>query len=1328
MTTLIKAIDQIALTDITDNYSVNLSKDSYVFTGTTESGTPGGSGVNCSTVISVFRGGDQIVNPASEPAIFSVATVPASYSDSVITATISGDGKASTPYTLTVGIKSDQTLSVSKEIPMLVTIDLGNSDTIEINKIFTVTTTKKGPDGTSVTVTGTHTYYGYCASGTDYTQVPSTGSGAWAEGTIPSVPNGQYLWTKTVVSYSGGSSTTTYSVSYVAEDGTSQYLFIRYAPTGDTSLSDMTTTPQSGTKYVGIAVVTTNSAPTTKSSYTWSEYVGEDGANGFSVWTTTTAPSSSKIDISKLTGPTGVTPRVGEHIIRSNRYQYTITAVSSTQVTVGAATDLKGTNGTSVVWKGDLSSAPSNPQTLWAYYNTIDKKSYIYNGSSWDTMTNDGSDATQYYYHVVYCNNTSTGAGYSTTGGDQLYTGTYTDTTQADAATWSALPSGVKWNYSKGPDGDDGYSVATVNVYKCVATKPNKPYYSTSGDITYTFSTNSFNPTLDNGWSLSYPSVGSGNPVWKSTINLSGQNDTITINKNNFSDPVVDADETQAVYISANPDTFESNDGGKTYSPNSVVLTPRFINTTYYKWYYINSGGTEVDLTSSTPSGISINSGVLTITKAAVSDLASGSAVFKNYKSITFKCVAYIGNSSSNTKVSDYYTIVKLKDGIGISSKETKYAQSSSGTTPPSNSSDWKDTIALVGTIPPGNFLWTRTKFIYSDDTSSDYIYTSTQEGLTGKGITSVTPLHYLCGPIIEGYKSGSKFYEDENHTKEITPVTNYYYYDKTSGQNKYYKWNGSSYGSAITNLPPAVAPSAPAAHVTSTSTNPNIWTIAVPKYVTNGKYYICEEIAYDDNTYSWSTPILDNSVTDAYIEIDKQQGEINMISENVVNLEHSVSNTGASVTFDKDCYIGSLHRLEIAPTASSGSGSIFNLYPSDTLYPSTTLYPKEQTILTVQCSGDYNNKYQYYLDIDKLNYTDSTHYDKFIYEDGKCYIERINGNIEERNKLIPVNSTITVGGEDIQVSDSVIYLPVKSGISLKLLNANYTNGASDSFKYEATYLIDNVYTSNFSSNVDLVSQINMTPGNIKIKANNIQLEGYTTINGNFKVDEEGNMECHNGKFSGDIELSDGSSILGGNGLITSIIIESNIKSKSFIGGTMMLPMGYSKLYDTYGSQGITGTYTAKDNLLFEFTMPRGFIVKSAYITLYHMPIEYKESGILMYTGNSRNLKLYKADTNNIGGKFAWDIQYFDVNFENVSFTEIPSAFGINGFTGSRTDFTQQQSINIKDYITTSNNDNVFNILKIETGNALVTSEADLYQQSGACKATLVIFGYTKFE
>ena len=58
-----------------------------------------------------------------------------------------------------------------------------------------------------------------------------------------------------------------------------------------------------------------------------------------------------------------------------------------------------GTNGSSttitgylITWKGSYSSAPTNPKAGWAYYNTSTKKSYIYDGSSWQIMAQDGVD------------------------------------------------------------------------------------------------------------------------------------------------------------------------------------------------------------------------------------------------------------------------------------------------------------------------------------------------------------------------------------------------------------------------------------------------------------------------------------------------------------------------------------------------------------------------------------------------------------------------------------------------------------------------------------------------------------------------------------------------------------------------------------------------------------------------------------------------------------------------------------------------------------------------------------------------------------------------
>ncbi|MBR6061198.1 MAG: SUMF1/EgtB/PvdO family nonheme iron enzyme [Spirochaetales bacterium] len=51
-----------------------------------------------------------------------------------------------------------------------------------------------------------------------------------------------------------------------------------------------------------------------------------------------------------------------------------------------------GNDGISILWKGSLTSAPSDPTMDWAYYNTTDRKSYIYDGSSWKILVQDGTN------------------------------------------------------------------------------------------------------------------------------------------------------------------------------------------------------------------------------------------------------------------------------------------------------------------------------------------------------------------------------------------------------------------------------------------------------------------------------------------------------------------------------------------------------------------------------------------------------------------------------------------------------------------------------------------------------------------------------------------------------------------------------------------------------------------------------------------------------------------------------------------------------------------------------------------------------------------------
>ena len=70
----------------------------------------------------------------------------------------------------------------------------------------------KGETGTSVKVSSTTITY---AAGTNGTTPPD---GGWSSN-VPAVPAGQYLWSKTIVTYSDGKSTTTYSVSYQGTNG-----------------------------------------------------------------------------------------------------------------------------------------------------------------------------------------------------------------------------------------------------------------------------------------------------------------------------------------------------------------------------------------------------------------------------------------------------------------------------------------------------------------------------------------------------------------------------------------------------------------------------------------------------------------------------------------------------------------------------------------------------------------------------------------------------------------------------------------------------------------------------------------------------------------------------------------------------------------------------------------------------------------------------------------------------------------------------------------------------------------------------------------------------
>lgn len=342
--------------------------------------------------------------------------------------------------------------------------------------------------------------------------------------------------------------------------------------------------------------------------------------------------------------------------------------------------------------------------------------------------------------------------------------------------------------------------------------------------------------------------------------------------------------------------------------------------------------------------------------------------------------------------------------------------------------------------------------------------------------------------------------------------------------------------------------------------------------------------------------------------------------------------------------------------------------------------------------------------------------YDELIFEDNQVsIIQRLDYDEENNLEVLEKPVTYNLGEMLVPTFETNTYITMKYWTNLN---------------YECTYIEKNEFTSSFTTKNetnalmsitneinlkvenkcgkdDVVNQLNISKDLIEIKGNRFVLDA-----DNVKIDKFGN-----------IILSNGAKVLGEYGLLSSIIVESNIMSRSFIGGNMILPMGYSQ-YEETSSGSIT---TIKDSLQLQFTIPKGFKIMSAFILLEHMPTKYKDGTTLKYTGTSKNLKLYRA-TNYSGGTFVMDITRYVTNNSEINYSEVPNAFGVSGFSGSSSGYTSKQSINVKDFITTSDTEDSFNMFKIETSNSLVTSLAAMYQNTGACKATLMIMGYSSFE
>lgn len=306
----------------------------------------------------------------------------------------------------------------------------------------------------------------YALSSSD-TEAPTSG---WNT-TAPEWQEGQYMWQKTTITKGDAtvSSTTTCIQGAKGKDGEDGY------------------TPVKGVDY----------------------FDGNDGDDGTSIiWKGTYASVPSNAE----NGWAYYNSTAKASYVYQNDTWY--------QMSIDGVDGQNGEDGSSIVWKGELSTAPTNPETNWVYKDSDDGKVYIYNGTGWELMVldgNDGQDGTNgsdgLSVFITYNNSTTTP---SAPTGNGTSNGWHTDATSAsiwmsqkvakDAAsgTWGA-PIKIK-----GEDGDDGVGIQSTTI---------------------TYGASASSAVQPTSWQTSIPDVAAGGYLWTRTVidyTDSSRADTVT--------------------------------------------------------------------------------------------------------------------------------------------------------------------------------------------------------------------------------------------------------------------------------------------------------------------------------------------------------------------------------------------------------------------------------------------------------------------------------------------------------------------------------------------------------------------------------------------------------------------------------------------------------------------------------------------------------------------------------------------------------------------------------------------------------------------------------
>lgn len=652
---------------------------------------------------------------------------------------------AQTPITLG-GTGNDRTLLPSQWTDpewtiVAITATLGSlTDTVSIHKLKDGQNGVDGADGVDgspgVGVESATITYAASTSGTVHP------TGGWSE-TIPSVPSGQYLWTRTVWLYTNGMSETSYSVSMMGERGPQgpkgdqgndgvagkdgvgvRSTVITYGlsssdTTQPTSWSAQVPTLTKG-KYLWTKTVWSYTDNTSETSYQ-KTYIARDGNDG-----TDGLPGKDGVGIRSTTityavSESGTTKPVGG-------WSTTVPTVPSGQYlwtrTVWTYTDDTSETGYSVAKMGER--GPQGPQGLQGIQGPKGDQ-----GIAGPT----GADGRTSYTHIAYANSADGTKDFSVSDSNRIYIGVYVDFNATD----STSPSSYQWSLIKGADGADG-----------APGKPGAdgrtPYfhtaYANSADGSSGFSTTDSNGKLYLGTCTDYTQADPTDYRAYTWVKIKGEQGPQGIqgpsgaNGQSLYTWLKYADDANGNGMSEAPD-------GKKYiglAYNRPIPTESS-NPEDYTWSLIQG-----------ENGVNGIDGKTYYTWVKYADSATGSGLSDNPSGKSYIGLAYNKTTATeSTNPADYaWSLIQGpqgptgNDGKGVKSYAITYQAGTSGTTAPTGT--WAPTIPSV---PQGQYLWTKMVITYTDNTSStsysvSYIPSNGATGATGNGVSSIITEFYL--------------------------------------------------------------------------------------------------------------------------------------------------------------------------------------------------------------------------------------------------------------------------------------------------------------------------------------------------------------------------------------------------------------------------------------------------------------------------------------------------------------------------------------------------------------------------------------------------------